>query len=265
MRILIVTPAYEPAWAFGGVVRCLSNLCRAMADQGEEVSVYTTNLNGQGGLLPVEIETQTNLGGVKVTYFPSTFGKNSATDSRALIKKLAETVKSFDIAYVSAIWQWMGIAVSSLARKNDIPVVIGTHGSFLPPAIESGKWKKTLYWNLALKKCINNASALHFTTQFEKHISKWLPEIPGYVVPNALLLNNTENKVNNAKNFREKFNVPKDEFLLLTVGRLDPGKRLDILLNAFKKIQDSTSQVNLAVVGDIDNEYAKKCKNYHKI
>ena len=33
-----------------------------MADKGEDVSVYTTNLNGQGGLLPIEIETNTLIG-----------------------------------------------------------------------------------------------------------------------------------------------------------------------------------------------------------
>jgi len=36
MRILHVTPIYEPAWKAGGVVRSTSLLCKALAELGHK-------------------------------------------------------------------------------------------------------------------------------------------------------------------------------------------------------------------------------------
>jgi len=46
MRILHVTPLYEPAWKAGGVVRAISLLCRGLVSLGHKVTVYTTNTDG---------------------------------------------------------------------------------------------------------------------------------------------------------------------------------------------------------------------------
>src|SRR6185503_15187989 len=41
MKLLHVTPFYEPAWAYGGMVRAVAGLCRALARRGHEVTVVT--------------------------------------------------------------------------------------------------------------------------------------------------------------------------------------------------------------------------------
>jgi len=114
MKILGVFPAYEPAWAFGGVVRCMSNLFRAMAKLGVDVSVYTTNANGNGDSLKVPVGAPIDMGGVSVTYFAPTFGSGSVWDSRDMIRTLDATISEFDIVYMSAVWQWIGIAAARL-------------------------------------------------------------------------------------------------------------------------------------------------------
>jgi len=43
VRILHVTPSFPPAWAYGGVPRCAYELCRALVEQGEHVTVWTTD------------------------------------------------------------------------------------------------------------------------------------------------------------------------------------------------------------------------------
>src|SRR5205085_1289760 len=45
MRILHVTPFYEPAWAYGGMARSSAGLCRALARRGHEVTVATALLD----------------------------------------------------------------------------------------------------------------------------------------------------------------------------------------------------------------------------
>ena len=64
MKVLHVTPFYEPAWAYGGMARAAAALCRALVRRGHEVTVITTLLDGAHPRL----ET---LGGVRVRRLPA--------------------------------------------------------------------------------------------------------------------------------------------------------------------------------------------------
>ncbi|HVO10228.1 MAG TPA: glycosyltransferase family 4 protein [Vicinamibacteria bacterium] len=63
MRLLHVTPFYEPCWGYGGMARSSSALCRALAARGHEVTVLTA-------LLEPRSPTQELLGGVRVLRLP---------------------------------------------------------------------------------------------------------------------------------------------------------------------------------------------------
>jgi len=45
MRLLHVTPFYEPAWGYGGMARASAGLCRALARRGHDVTVATVRLD----------------------------------------------------------------------------------------------------------------------------------------------------------------------------------------------------------------------------
>ena len=256
MKILAVFPAFEPAWAFGGVVRCTSNLCRALASQGADITVYTTNVNGRGGFLPIPINEPVNISGVHTTYFKSTFGSRSVFYSQDLLNKLSDTITQFDIIYSSAIWQWIGIAAGDLAWKRNIPHIIGTHGSFHPGTLNKGWAKKHLYWHLCLKRCIHRASALHYTTEYERSVSKaFLPKKESFVISNAITSDRLKNSQDSRIHFRKKYNISDNGILLLSVVRPDPVKRLDILLHAFKIILKTIPSVKLILVGSMENKY----------
>ena len=261
MKVLCVLPAYEPAWAFGGVVRCTSNLCRAMAGEGADVSVYATNVDGRGGVIDAPVEQPAEVGGVTVTYFPSTWGGKSVWDSRSLVRTLDQTVSDFDIAYVSAIWQWLGISVGNLARKHVIPYVVGTHGSFDSVSLENAKIKKMLYWHLFLKKCIKHTSALHFTTEYERRQAVLLQsKYPSFIVPNCMQPEAFETDESLGKRIREEFHILPDAPVLITVGRPDPNKRLDVLLESLLLVVQHFPRARLMIVGPHENEHALEMK-----
>lgn len=263
MRILNVFPAYEPAWAFGGVVRCTTNLCRSMAKLGADVSVYTTNVNGRGDLLPVPVGSPTDTGNVSVTYFPSTFGSSSVWNSRALVRKLDQTIKDFDIVYVAAIWQWIGISVGRLARRHGVPYVVGTHGSFDSVLLQKGKIKKILYWHLFLKKCLKYAIALHFTTEYERRQALLLRSgYSSFIVPNCMQKEAFEINESLGERVREEFQILPDAPVLISVGRPDPKKRLDVLLESFPQVLQHFPQARLMIVGHHHNKYALEMKRF---
>ena len=54
MKILHVVPTYYPAVRYGGPIRSVHGLASALAAQGHDVHVYTTNVDGKG-VLPVPL------------------------------------------------------------------------------------------------------------------------------------------------------------------------------------------------------------------
>lgn len=232
MKILHVIPAYEPAWAFGGTVTATSNLCRALVKQGVDITVYTTNADGKGGLLDVPIGTEMNLGGVKVYYYPSSFGSGNTFYSKQLSKKLEDTVKDYDIVHVAAVWQWMQVDVSRICTKLKTPYVISQHGSLNPWSWTQKTWKKSLYWSLFAKKTFTNSSAIHYTCQEERLLTHTLlaksQHISGFVIPNGIYMPERSR----IQNIRRKLCIPPDKSILLYAGRIHRKKGLDLIISA---------------------------------
>ena len=243
MKILTIFPAYEPAWAFGGVVRCSSNLNRALADHGHSVSVYSTNANGTGGILDLPSGALHELGGVEVHYFPPTLWPSNIWDSRALVNKLKLTIHQFDIVYVSAVWQWLGIEAIKISHKCGIPSVLGIHGSLDRRLMIRHKLRKMLYWKVFLQNSIGKSSAIHFTTAYERQESIETG-IESFIIPNGI----------------NRYGIPFDRPIILTVGRADPKKRVDILISALSKVPN----LHLVVAGPNDSKLAKSYKELTK-
>ena len=70
LRLLHVVPTYLPALRYGGPIRSVHALCRALAAAGHDVHVFTTSVDGLGDS-DVLLGRPVDLEGVKVTYFPS--------------------------------------------------------------------------------------------------------------------------------------------------------------------------------------------------
>jgi len=246
LNLLFVTPAYEPAWNLGGIVRALSVLCRGLAGQGHQVTVYALNVNGKGGTLNLPADQPVDQGGVLSYFFPSTFGPQSLWDSRALLQRLHRTAKDFDLVYASAIWQWLGVATAAVCHRYQVPLVIGTHGSFAQPLMKRHSWRKTLYWRAFLKRSLNRATALHFTTTYEKRMSAHLlGDYQSFVVPNAIDCQFFRPKKGNRQAFRDHHGIPQDAPVIITVGRADPKKRVDLLIQSLTFLP----KLRLLVVG----------------
>lgn len=54
----------------------------------------------------------------------------------------------------------------------------------------------------------------------------------------------------NANMFREKYNIKKNEKLLTLVGRIDPGKNVDLAVKSIAHVREHIPNVKLAIIGD---------------
>src|SRR5436305_3271637 len=72
VKILHVVPTYLPARRYGGPIVAVHGLCRALAARGHDMTVFTTNVDGDAES-DVPLDREVMLDGVRIRYFASTF------------------------------------------------------------------------------------------------------------------------------------------------------------------------------------------------
>src|SRR5215510_6541695 len=104
MKILHVVPTYYPAVRYGGPIWSVHGLASALAAQGHNVHVYTTNLDGKD-VLPVPLDRPSLLDGVTVWYFATGLGRRLFR-SPAMRQALNLNAASFDIIHLHSVFLW---------------------------------------------------------------------------------------------------------------------------------------------------------------
>jgi glycosyltransferase involved in cell wall biosynthesis len=127
--------------------------------------------------------------------------------------------------------------------------VVALRGKLMPWALREKLLKKQVYFSLFGKKHLNNAAALHCTIAEEAQaVRKLALKTPTFVVANAVDLSAFEHMPDRGT-FREKFGIPNDEFVLLTLGRLFHVKRPDIAINTLAAVRSRNLEAHLILAG----------------
>ena len=133
------------------------------------------------------------------------------------------------ILHIHGLWLEMYHEAAKWAKANGIPVVWSTHGMTAPWSMRHKRWKKSPAWWLYQKRDLQNAVAIHCTTEQEADWNRSLGFNNCFVVPLGT---------------REIFNhveqVEHAEKRLLFVGRIHPVKGLSNLIRAWSLVQDPT-------------------------
>src|SRR5579863_6141690 len=98
LRLLHVVPTYYPAVRYGGPVRSVHALCASLVRRGMEVSVYTTNIDGDGNS-EVPLGTPVEMDGVLVHYFPVPVLRRLYW-CPALAGQMRRTIAEFDLVHL---------------------------------------------------------------------------------------------------------------------------------------------------------------------
>ena len=263
MRILDITPAYLPAFHFGGPIESVHQLNKWLVKKGVEVVVYTTNagLRDKDILLKKEID----LDGVKVFYFPC-YGYVHWTFSPSLFWALFKNVKNFDLVHITGVWNFPVSAAAFWARVYKKPYIISPRGSLMKePLKKKSSLKKKIYLYLFSKRDIKRATAIHFTTEAEKeeYLKAGLPLRKAVVIPNGLDIKGYEirNEYEYTKlrnNFRKKFGIHNDAKIVLFLSRLNWKKGLDTLIPAFSEVIKKKPKAVLVLAGGDEKNYKKE-------
>jgi len=250
MKILHVSPSYFPAHQFGGPIQSVHLLNKALLKLGTEVDVFTTNAG-----LDNEIYNAvqwTDLEGVRVKYF-SFFGYIHYNFSLSILFALLKEVRRYDLVHITSVWNFPVWAASFACWMHKKPYIISPRGTIYPEtiAIKSSLFK-TVYYALIAKKCLEKASAVHFTSLDEERKVKSHLKLntQSAVIPNGIDLTEFE-IVSKAKQHFEWMFKP----YILFLGRINHKKGLDILFRAFSEINKQNSAIQLVVVGPNADNY----------
>src|SRR5262245_5499659 len=175
MKVLHIIPSFAPAWRYGGPIVAADGLTRTLAKLGHEVTVFTTNIDGDS-ILDVPTTHPVNRDGVRVWYFPVEHPRWYCF-SRQLAQAMRDRVSDFEIAHIHSLFLWPTTIASFWCRKRRVPYVVRPAGLLDPVCIRKtyegrsssvlSRLKKSLYLATLGRVELGHASAIHFTSDAE--------------------------------------------------------------------------------------------------
>ena len=248
MRILHVVPSFAPCFAHGGVVNASYQIAKKQVEDGHDVTVYTTDSCNER--LRFEDNYNVDVDGIKVFYFKNLSNniKNKLTIDTPVsaISHIRRTIADFDIIQIHEHRHSLAIATHRYAKKNHIPYVMQAHGS-VPPFFQKEKLKDIFdrLWGFDI---LHDASRVFALTEVEKeqYLKMGVAEDRIEIVPLGINLDEYANLPERG-NFKSRFGIDAEDKVILFLGRIHEIKGLDLLVNAFDKIENDN--VKLAIVG----------------
>lgn len=258
MRILQVTLAFYPAVNLGGPIKIVHENSRELMRRGHEVVVFCTNRLDKQNKMPNGTMERV-VGGIRVVYFdtylvpkwPGTFGPFMC---RGLVQYLRSDVASFDIIHVNGCRDFLSLTTSYYAQKMGVPYVIQPHGT-LPYGLNSVGWKRT--YDLLFKRYVlNNAACLVVGNPSEAQQGRDIgfPDSRVVNLPNGIDPSVFAD-LPPCGQLRDALGIPKDQKIILFLGRINKKKGLDILVRSYAHIR--TPAVLVIVGADDDGHRAE--------
>ena len=246
LRILHVVPTYFPAVRYGGPVRSVHALCASLVRRGMEVSVYTTNIDGDGNS-DVPLGTPVEMDGVLVHYYPVPVLRRLYW-SPALAGQVRRTVTEFDLVHLHSVFLWPTYTAARFAHRAGVPYLMSPRGMLVGDVIrKKSRFLKSAWIELVEKRSLAQAARLHVTAEIEgdeaKALGLKLPEI--VCVPNGVNWPSRHAPLAAGP----YANTPMPYALFLS--RIDRKKGLDRLISAWKWVPDLT----LIIAGNDEDDY----------
>lgn len=185
MKLLAVVPSYLPGFRYGGPIRSVHGLARALVERGHAVTVFTTDRD-EGTRLDVPLDRPVSVDGVEVRYFEAR-GPGRLRYAPRMARALAAEVGEFDLVHTHGLFHWPGQAAGRAARAAGVPLVVAPRGMLIRQMLERrGRWRKRLWLELVERENLGAAAALHLTAELER---EELPRL-GFALPTNFVLPN---------------------------------------------------------------------------
>lgn len=228
LKILHYIPVYAPAWKYGGPVRSTATLCEALAKEGNEVEVLTTDA-GLEQAPEIPRSRPVDRDGVTVTYFARAPGMGIR--SPELERAVGARVRKFDVIHVTGVWQRTAPAAYRAARRAGVPLVVSPRGALSRYSWTQRRWRKLVYFFLWERPGLRGAAGIHYTSRLEEQeCRRYKFTAQTKVIPNIVDTSFWNRDEGGAREWRARHAIPPGEPFALYAGRLEPKKNLAFLI-----------------------------------
>jgi glycosyltransferase involved in cell wall biosynthesis len=235
MRLINVIPAVsnEASGPSYSVVR----LCESLIDSGRDVVLASLDWS------PIDSPKSYFLR-FSIDLAPKRLG--ISTGLRNWLETEAR-MGSISLIHNHSLWMMPNVYTGRTARHYKIPYVVSPRGTLSSRALKNGSFAKKLFWPFYQYPSLKSVSCFHATAMSEyDDIRNFGFRQPVAVIPNGIdlpvLYPTKKNKIRT----------------LLFLGRIHPIKGVDILLKAWKIVQQKHTDWRLLIVGPDNQGFLKK-------
>ena len=273
MKILIATAVYHPMT--NGVAVFSHNLAIGLAKRGHEVVVVCPSQTGRNYTRMIDNVKTFFLKSVNAKVYPdqihavpekrkflgvrwpNLWYKHGLRVSVFPAREIRKILREFrpDVVHVQ-VSDPIGLSVVYFARRYNIPVVTTEHNQ--PEVLTD-----PLHMPKLIKKPANALLSAYFRNRQSKSDFVTMPTeqairnllakreigVPVAAISNGVDLTNFK-PGKASKEIYKKYNLPEEKPIVLYVGRVDPEKRIDVVIKAFQKVSDEMPEALMIIVGD---------------
>jgi len=171
---------------------------------------------------------------------------------------IKDQLNNYDIFHLHGIWEFLPHQAAITAYRAEKPYLITVSGMLYPAALQSKPLFKRLAAKLFQDKDLNNATVLQATCYQEyEYIRKYGLKNPVAVIANPLELPNELPVIKPSVESKIRIGF---------MGRFNPIKNIDILIEAWSKISKKNPDIamELVLIGDGEKSYRESLQKQVK-
>jgi glycosyltransferase involved in cell wall biosynthesis len=245
MRILHVIPFFTPE--MGGSAQVAYQMARHLGERGHDVTVVASDYGiRKSSFAP---------GPFEVVLLPARLARWGLYVTPALPRWITRNVGRFEIIHMHTVRTFQNAVVSGAVARRRLPYILSAHGTL--PIIMERKAAKHVYDRLFGKRLLHGAARLVAVSPLEaaQYVEAGIAPARIAQVPNGLDLREFEDFPAQGT-VRRRLNLPEDAELILFLGRLHPIKGVDVLIDAFARMQGDGGDPRLMIAGPDDGALA---------
>jgi glycosyltransferase involved in cell wall biosynthesis len=228
-----------------GVSYCVPRLCRALAEEGNSVTLMSISDHYRAVQSDYKLET------CRQGYAGVPFLRRLRF-SRAMRLKLNERAQDNALFHVHGLWLMPNVYPGIVARRHRVPLVLAPQGMLGPEALAFSRRRKQFMWYALQRSAVRAASCLHATSEQEyQEIRAFGLRIPIAVVPNGV----------DVPSLQYTSPVRRSERTILYLGRIHPKKGLDCLIAAWHRLERQWPDWGLRIIGPDEGGYLDRLKH----
>lgn len=246
LKVLQIVPAI--AAVYGGPSQMVRDFSQALARAGAEVTIATTDANGDIDTAPLAVclEQPMTEEDYTVYYFRCSPWRRYKF-SAGLLRWLWQHAQDYDIAHIHALFSPVSSLAAMILHQQGVPYLIRPLGTLDPRDLKKKQTLKSFYAAILERANLARAAAIHFTSSQEAQLAeRFGAKTPGIVLPLGVAITPPDIA---PVDIRDRFDIPHNCPILLFLARFAPKKGLDLLLPALETLQHEGIKFHLLLCG----------------